>query len=181
VTLLQELTEEPLEQVICVFADEDGYQTPKVDLRAVVVRDGREILLVREKGDNDRRTLPGRWADVGYTPFEVPAKEVHGRQSSSLGPSACSPFSIRKCIRMSDELGLTLFVTRSAHRVFTMQIGELSTAIISLPSQWRMSKEVRSTVASTSHHSALATSQNPSALLASNLGRKRCCVAASYA
>ena len=25
VTLPQELTEEPLEQVICVFADEDGY------------------------------------------------------------------------------------------------------------------------------------------------------------
>ncbi len=77
VRLLQELTEETLEKIIRVFADEDGYQTPKVDIRAVVVRDGREILLVSEKGDKGRWTLPGGWADVGYTPFEVAAKEVH--------------------------------------------------------------------------------------------------------
>jgi ADP-ribose pyrophosphatase YjhB (NUDIX family) len=76
VRLLQELTEEPLEKIIRVFAEEDGYQTPKVDIRAVVVRGGREILLVSEKGDKDRWTLPGGWADVGYTPFEVAAKEV---------------------------------------------------------------------------------------------------------
>lgn len=77
VRLLQELTEEPLEKIIRVFADEDGYQTPKVDIRAVVVRDGREILLVSETGDKGRWTLPGGWADVGYTPFEVAAKEVN--------------------------------------------------------------------------------------------------------
>jgi|SRR5271170_3856460 len=77
VRLLQELTEEPLERIIRVFADEDGYQTPKVDIPTVVVRDGREILLVSEKGDKGRWTLPDGWADVGYTPFGVPAKEVH--------------------------------------------------------------------------------------------------------
>lgn len=76
VSLLQELTEEKLEKIIRVFANEEGYPTPKVDIRAVVVRDDREILLVSEKGDQSRWTLPGGWADIGYTPFEVAAKEV---------------------------------------------------------------------------------------------------------
>src|SRR5580698_3509552 len=76
VRLLQEVTDEPFEKIIRVFANEDGYQTPKVDIRAVVIRDSSEILLVSEKVDHGRWTLPGGWADVGYTPFEVAAKEV---------------------------------------------------------------------------------------------------------
>jgi len=77
VKLLQELTEEPFEKIIRVFASEDGYQTPKVDIRAVLFREGPEILLIREKVDNGKWTLPGGWADVGYTPFEVAAKEAY--------------------------------------------------------------------------------------------------------
>ncbi len=76
VKLLQELTEEPLEKILRVFASEDGYQTPKVDIRAVLFRGGQEVLLVREKIDRGRWTLPGGWADIGYTPFEVAAKEA---------------------------------------------------------------------------------------------------------
>jgi ADP-ribose pyrophosphatase YjhB (NUDIX family) len=75
--LLQELTEEPLEKIIRVFTSEDGYQTPKVDIRAVLFRAGPEILLIKEKVDNGRWTLPGGWADVGYTPFEIAAKEAY--------------------------------------------------------------------------------------------------------
>jgi ADP-ribose pyrophosphatase YjhB (NUDIX family) len=77
VKLLAELTDEPVEKIIRVFASEDGYQTPKVDVRAVITREGSEILLVREKLDHGRWTLPGGWADVGYTPFEVAAKEAN--------------------------------------------------------------------------------------------------------
>ena len=77
VALLGELTDEPLEKIVRAFASEDGYQTPKVDIRAVVIRDQREMLLVSEKGDKGRWTLPGGWADAGYTPFETAAKEVH--------------------------------------------------------------------------------------------------------
>jgi len=76
VNLLAELTDEPFEKIVRVFASESGYQTPKVDVRAVLTRDGPEILLVREKIDGGRWTLPGGWADVGYTPFEVAAKEA---------------------------------------------------------------------------------------------------------
>jgi ADP-ribose pyrophosphatase YjhB (NUDIX family) len=77
VKLLQELTEEPLEKIIRVFAAEDGYQTPKVDIRVVLFRKGPEVLLIREKLDNGKWTLPGGWADIGYTPFEVAAKEAY--------------------------------------------------------------------------------------------------------
>ena len=54
---------------------EFGYATPKVDVRAFVVRDGR-VLLVRENSDGGRWTLPGGWADVNATPSENVVREV---------------------------------------------------------------------------------------------------------
>ena len=51
------------------------YVTPKVDVRSVVFNDKEEILLVREKMDG-KWSLPGGWADVGYTPKEVAVKET---------------------------------------------------------------------------------------------------------
>lgn len=75
VKLLAEITDEPYDRIIQVFASETGYQTPKVDIRAVLLWDDR-MLLVREKIDGNRWTLPGGWADVGSTPFEVAEKEV---------------------------------------------------------------------------------------------------------
>ncbi len=73
--LLQEITDEPLERIIRAFASESGYQTPKVDVRALVMR-GDGVLLVQEVSDDYRWTLPGGWADVGYSPFEVAEKEA---------------------------------------------------------------------------------------------------------
>jgi ADP-ribose pyrophosphatase YjhB (NUDIX family) len=51
-----------------------GYATPKVDVRGVVFRDGK-ILLVRERSDG-LWTLPGGWADVGESPAENVVREV---------------------------------------------------------------------------------------------------------
>lgn len=62
------------EQVEGLFAVERGYATPKVDVRAVVFRDGK-LLLVRER-DDGCWSLPGGWADVGSSPREVAEKEV---------------------------------------------------------------------------------------------------------
>jgi ADP-ribose pyrophosphatase YjhB (NUDIX family) len=77
VQLLHQLVpDEPLEKLTRLFASETGYQTPKVDVRAVLFRDQKEILLVQEKIDGNRWALPGGWADVGYTPFEVAVKET---------------------------------------------------------------------------------------------------------
>jgi ADP-ribose pyrophosphatase YjhB (NUDIX family) len=74
--LLQGITDEGFEKIIRLFASETGYQTPKVDVRAVIFRGSDEVLMVREKIDGGRWTLPGGWADVGYTPFEVAMKEA---------------------------------------------------------------------------------------------------------
>ena len=51
------------------------YVTPKVDVRAVVFNDKDEVLLVREKLDG-RWSMPGGWADVGFTPTEMAVKET---------------------------------------------------------------------------------------------------------
>ncbi len=55
--------------------EKNGYRTPKVDVRSVVFNDADEILMVREKIDG-KWSLPGGWADVGYTPAEVAVKET---------------------------------------------------------------------------------------------------------
>ncbi|GAB4574418.1 MAG: NUDIX hydrolase [Anaerolineae bacterium] len=52
-----------------------GYPTPKVDVRGVVLREGR-ILLVREKLDDGRWTLPGGWADIYDSPSESVEREI---------------------------------------------------------------------------------------------------------
>ena len=54
-------TDIPIETVKMHFCNEDGYQTPKVDTRAVIFQDGK-ILLVHEK--NGTWALPGGWCDV---------------------------------------------------------------------------------------------------------------------
>ncbi|MDY7019917.1 MAG: NUDIX hydrolase [Cyanobacteriota bacterium] len=63
------------EEIVDLFAKEYGYATPKVDVRGVVFRDSK-ILMVREVLDNHRWTLPGGWADVNETPTEAVTREV---------------------------------------------------------------------------------------------------------
>jgi ADP-ribose pyrophosphatase YjhB (NUDIX family) len=57
-----------------LLAREQGYATPKVDVRGAVFRDD-QILLVREKLDGGW-TLPGGWADPCQSPSEAVAREV---------------------------------------------------------------------------------------------------------
>ena len=52
----------------------DGYATPKVDVRGVIFRD-HKLLLVKEKSDG-KWTLPGGWADVCESPAENVVREV---------------------------------------------------------------------------------------------------------
>jgi ADP-ribose pyrophosphatase YjhB (NUDIX family) len=62
-------------QIHDLFAAARGYETPKVDVRGVVFRDDR-ILLVRELQDGGRWTLPGGWADANDRPSEAVEREV---------------------------------------------------------------------------------------------------------
>jgi ADP-ribose pyrophosphatase YjhB (NUDIX family) len=64
----------PAAQFAAVFAEQDGYATPRVDVRAAVFRDGK-LLLVQERCDGGW-TLPGGWADVGDMPAHSAEREV---------------------------------------------------------------------------------------------------------
>lgn len=64
----------PAEEVRVAFASSLGYPTVKVDVRAVVFRDG-ELLLVRERR-SARWTFPGGWADAGDTPSLAAERET---------------------------------------------------------------------------------------------------------
>jgi ADP-ribose pyrophosphatase YjhB (NUDIX family) len=61
-------------RVLSLLAADAGYATPKVDVRGVVFRDGK-ILLVRERSDG-LWTLPGGWADVGDSPADAVVREI---------------------------------------------------------------------------------------------------------
>ncbi|MBN8209683.1 NUDIX hydrolase N-terminal domain-containing protein [Bacillus sp. NTK071] len=72
--ILETYTEYDMKTIQELFTNETGYQTPKVDIRAAVIKDGK-ILLVKEKADG-KWSIPGGWGDVGFSPAEVAVKEV---------------------------------------------------------------------------------------------------------
>lgn len=73
-TLYEWTSDSNREEIEKFFFPEEGYATPKVDLRACVVHDGK-ILLVRERSDGGW-TLPGGWADQNESPREGIVREV---------------------------------------------------------------------------------------------------------
>ncbi|HPF52607.1 MAG TPA: NUDIX hydrolase N-terminal domain-containing protein [Draconibacterium sp.] len=72
--MLERLTKVPVEQIVPVIEERNGYRTPKVDVRAVVFNEEGKILLIREMVDNCW-ALPGGWSDISYSPSEVAEKE----------------------------------------------------------------------------------------------------------
>ena len=65
----------PVGEIVELNRAELGYATPKVDVRGVVFKDDK-ILMIREIMDAGRWTLPGGWADVNETPSESVVREV---------------------------------------------------------------------------------------------------------
>ncbi|MFD1018610.1 NUDIX hydrolase [Thalassobacillus hwangdonensis] len=72
--IMAEHTNHEMKQILNLFSQEKGYQTPKVDVRGAVFR-GNEILMVRENVDQ-RWALPGGFCDVGISPAENAIKEI---------------------------------------------------------------------------------------------------------
>ena len=85
VAILAELSGEEVPRIKELFTNEIGYQTPKTDVRAVVFQEGK-ILMVREKIDNCW-SLPGGWADVGFSPGEVAVKETREEAGLEVKPT----------------------------------------------------------------------------------------------
>lgn len=71
--MMSELSDVPTEKVKELFCNETGYQTPKIDTRAAIFKDGK-ILLVHES--NEKWSLPGGWCDVNVSVGENTVKEV---------------------------------------------------------------------------------------------------------
>lgn len=72
------------EQVRGMLAAEKGYPTPKLDIRGVVFRDGK-LLLVKEKMD-DRWSLPGGFCEVGLSAGENAVKEIKEESGYDVMP-----------------------------------------------------------------------------------------------
>lgn len=74
------------DQEISLYFDSDvGYVTPKVDVRSVVFNDQDKLLLVKEKNEGTW-SLPGGWADVGYSPSEIAKKETFEESGLDVRP-----------------------------------------------------------------------------------------------
>ena len=71
--IVSEYTEIDMEKVIDLFSNETGYQTPKIDVRASIIKDDK-ILLVQE--NDGEWALPGGWAEPHLSIKENTRKEV---------------------------------------------------------------------------------------------------------
>ena len=63
-----------VDKVLDLMRGENGYATPKVDVRGAAFVDGR-VLMVRELSDG-LWTLPGGWADVNQSGAECVVREI---------------------------------------------------------------------------------------------------------
>ena len=72
-----------LDKVKDLFCNEEGYQTPKIDTRGVIIKDNK-ILLVHE--NNDTWALPGGWCDVLETVRSNTIKEVKEEAGLDVEP-----------------------------------------------------------------------------------------------
>lgn len=74
VELASNISEVKIEKIRDIFTCENGFQTPKIDIRSIVLKDGK-VLMTRERSDK-KWSLPGGYADINYSPKEVAEKEV---------------------------------------------------------------------------------------------------------
>jgi ADP-ribose pyrophosphatase YjhB (NUDIX family) len=73
-TLLASELDIPLSRARAFWDQENGYATPKVDVRGCVF-DGDKVLLVRERSDG-KWTFPGGWVDVNDAPSQAVVREI---------------------------------------------------------------------------------------------------------
>ena len=73
-TLLATELDIPVAQAKGFWEGDEGYVTPKVDVRGGIFEDDR-VLLVRERSDG-RWTLPGGWVDINDSPSGAVVREI---------------------------------------------------------------------------------------------------------
>jgi ADP-ribose pyrophosphatase YjhB (NUDIX family) len=73
------------EDLKATFPKASDYPTAKVDIRGLLLSPDGKLLLVQEQADG-RWSLPGGWADVGYTPKEIVVKEFKEETGLDVTP-----------------------------------------------------------------------------------------------
>lgn len=74
--ILNILTNCSLDELHDFYLPIKEYPTPKIDIRGILLDEQNRVLMVEEKLDPGRWSIPGGWADVGFTPSEVIKKEM---------------------------------------------------------------------------------------------------------
>jgi ADP-ribose pyrophosphatase YjhB (NUDIX family) len=72
--LLHKFSGASMEELRFILPPATDYPTAKVDIRGIAISEDNKILLVKESVDG-KWSLPGGWADVGYSPKETIIKE----------------------------------------------------------------------------------------------------------
>ena len=88
--MISEMADLPFPKAKNLFCGETGYQTPKIDTRAAIFKDGK-ILLVHE--NNGTWSLPGGWCDVLESVKSNTEKEV--REETGLEAKAVSVIAVQ--------------------------------------------------------------------------------------
>ncbi|SMG06622.1 NUDIX hydrolase [Cedecea sp. NFIX57] len=115
---------------------ESGYATPKTDVRAFVIRDGK-VLMVKEAEDG-KWSLPGGWADVGDTPSAAVRREVReetglevrvtkllGVWDRNLHGHPPLPWHVYKLIFLCEETGGNLALSHESTDIGFFAINDL--------------------------------------------------------
>ncbi len=115
IEIMSDYTDMDHSKIKSLFANETGYQTPKVDIRAAVFKQSK-ILMVREKIDN-KWSLPGGWADIDLSIYENAIKESMEEAGAKVRPKRmiavlnrskhiddAFPYSVYKCFVECDYI-----------------------------------------------------------------------------
>lgn len=118
--LLQEISGHEKEQLNATFPIATDYPTAKVDIRGMILSPDQKILLVREQADG-KWSLPGGWADVGFSAKEVIIKECAEETGlevvpqrllavfdKRLHPHPPQPFYVYKLVFLCEAVSTTI-------------------------------------------------------------------------
>lgn len=113
--MLSYKTEIPINKIKNLFCNEEGYQTPKLDTRAAIFKNGK-ILLVHEKSGT--WSLPGGWVDVlesiesntikevkEEAGLDVIAKKIIAIQDRNKHNTPLYPYGVCKVFVQCDLIG----------------------------------------------------------------------------
>ena len=70
------ISDKSFETISNFYVPVKEYITPKVEIRGLLLNEQNKILMVKEKLDEGKWSIPGGWADIGFAPSEVIVKEM---------------------------------------------------------------------------------------------------------